>query len=111
LIANFLYNPADIAAVADAAVFGIPTPAQIKAAQDAGAWAGGNPYPETAKALDVLATRVAENREIAGIHYNMDSLAGAYAAALCLQQINARLAVNPFKDLFAGAQNELKERP
>ena len=46
---------------------------------------------QTRRALDHLADRVAENREIAGVHYRMDSRAGALAARECV----ARLAALP----------------
>ena len=35
---------------------------------------------ETARALDHIAMRIATNREVAGVHYNMDTLAGEEAA-------------------------------
>src|SRR5215216_1451596 len=53
------------------------------------AWIGIPPPPpppvrNTRQALDVLAERVARNREIAGLHYPMDSAAGAWVAGRCL---------------------------
>ena len=79
----------------------------------------GAPYPQTARALDVLADRVARNREVAGVHYNMDSLAGAYVALLCMQKIKARYlagvpALAPsrlFYELFTAARTELYYLP
>jgi hypothetical protein len=69
------------------------------------------PYPETARALDVLADRVAYNREVAGVHYSMDSLAGAYGAQICLQALNGLGPNTAFKTLVAAAKQELSDLP
>lgn len=68
-------------------------------------------YPETARALDELADRVATNREIAGVHYHMDSQAGRYAALVCLQKLNALGAGSAFQQLVAAAARELVDLP
>jgi hypothetical protein len=78
--------------------------------------AAGLAYPQTAKALDILAYRVAENREIAGVHYNMDSNAGSYAALICLQQLYAAafggvVTAPKFRALVAAAKAELQDLP
>lgn len=44
---------------------------------------------QTALSLDHLAERVAYNREVAGVHFRMDSEAGAYVAARCAAVIVA----------------------
>jgi hypothetical protein len=69
------------------------------------------PYPETARALDVLADRVAYNREVAGVHYRMDSLAGAFGARVCLDALYAMPAGSRFKKLVAVAKTELSDLP
>lgn len=48
---------------------------------------------QTRRALEHLADRVAENREIAGVHYRMDSRAGALAARECVAKLDALPAV------------------
>jgi hypothetical protein len=68
----------------------------------------GAPYPETARALDELADRVAYNREVAGVHYHMDSLAGFYAALICLQKLQPLAG---FQKLVGKASAELKDLP
>ena len=104
----FLKTPQEIEAVAAAAAKSTATTAEKDKAKDSGAWAGGAAYPETAKALDILAHRVAVNREVAGVHYPMDSFAGRYAALICLRVIAARYAAgNPFKKLIDDATAEL----
>lgn len=105
----FLKTPQEIAAVAAAAVRPGAPQADIDAAKGAGAWAGGQAYPETAKALDVLAYRVAVNREVAGVHYPMDTWSGRYAALVCLRAIAARHAAgaDPFMTLINNARTEL----
>jgi hypothetical protein len=70
-----------------------------------------NPYPETARALDVLADRVAYNREVAGVHYGMDSAAGAYGAQICLQMLNGLGPNSNFKTLLNAAKQELSDLP
>lgn len=64
---------------------------------------------QTAIALDVLAKRVARNREIAGVHYGMDSDAGAFAAAKCLDKLGALGAKSRFRTLVKQAANELSD--
>ena len=66
---------------------------------------------ETAKALDHLAGRVAYNREVAGVHYNMDSEAGFYVALACIFALNALPAASLFKQLVANAAAELVNLP
>jgi hypothetical protein len=63
----------------------------------------------TAQALDVLAHRVARNREIAGVHYNMDSQAGQCAALVCVNKLFNLPGVGPssFKALVGAATVEL----
>jgi membrane-associated phospholipid phosphatase len=70
-----------------------------------------NPYPETARALDVLADRVAYNREVAGVHYNMDSAAGAYGARICVEALYALPANSRFKKLVTAAKAQLSDLP
>ena len=73
---------------------------------------------ETAQALDHLAYRVAYNREVAGLHYRMDSEAGKFAALSCMAHLHAAAfpAVGaPTAPLFRGlvnaAHGELVNRP
>ena len=62
----------------------------------------------TAQALDVLADRIAYNREVAGVHYRMDSLAGYFAAVQCIAQLNVLFAAGGlFHDLVVAARSEL----
>ena len=66
----------------------------------------GLPNPTTvalSAALDVLATRIARNREIAGLHYPSDSGAGAELATFCLDLLKS---VQIFKDVVALAKAE-----
>jgi hypothetical protein len=63
---------------------------------------------ETAASLDDLADRVAYNREVAGVHYRMDSEAGAYAAGLCAATLCASAGGS---DLIDKAKIELKNLP
>ena len=67
--------------------------------------------PETARALDVLADRVAYNREVAGVHYNMDSAAGAFGAVQCIEVLYALPGTSIFKKLVALAKQELSDLP
>ena len=64
------------------------------------------PVTTTSDALDVLAYRVARNREIAGVHYPMDSQAGLCGALKCLDHLNSLPAGGPFKTLLGLAANE-----
>jgi hypothetical protein len=71
---------------------------------------------ETAKALRHLADRIAYNREVAGVHYRMDSAAGAYVAGLCCTNLNAPPGGGLpgavlFKQLVAAAKPELQNLP
>jgi hypothetical protein len=67
---------------------------------------------ETAKALDELADRVAYNREVAGVHYNMDTQCGHWAALHCLFQLRNPASATPlFKALVVNAQTELQDLP
>lgn len=79
---------------------------------------------QTVAALDHLAGRVAYNREIAGVHYPMDSLAGAYAADQCILKLDALTAAPPlpnppapvpvattYKELVRNAATELVDMP
>jgi hypothetical protein len=59
----------------------------------------------------VLAERVARNREIAGLHYPMDSAAGAWVAGRCLTQLNTLGAGSLFKRLVVDAGNNLTHLP
>jgi membrane-associated phospholipid phosphatase len=74
------------------------------------------PVWNTRQALDWLADRVAYNREVAGVHYRMDSAAGAYVAGLCLAALNG-LPGGPlpggslFQLLVAAATPELQNMP
>lgn len=70
-----------------------------------------DPAGQTATALAYLADRVARNREIAGVHYPMDSAAGAFAAGKCLAQLNALPGSSAFQMLVKQAQGELSDLP
>jgi membrane-associated phospholipid phosphatase len=69
------------------------------------------PCATTADALDVLADRVAYNREVAGVHYPMDTLAGYFSAIQCLNHLILLLQpsapANIFKTLVNLAKAEL----
>jgi PAP2 superfamily len=73
------------------------------------AWPPGPSTGQTAKALDVLADRVARNREVAGVHYPMDSAAGYYAALYCLFLL--RTKVVSFQNLVNNVKGELSDLP
>ena len=64
------------------------------------------PVTTTSDALDVLACRVARNREIAGVHYPMDSQAGLCGALKCLDHLNGLPAGGPFQTLLGLAADE-----
>jgi PAP2 superfamily len=64
------------------------------------------PCANTAQALDVLADRIAYNREVAGVHYRMDSLCGHFSAVQILNQLSGLTA---FKALVAAAAVELQD--
>jgi hypothetical protein len=66
---------------------------------------------QVAQALDRLASRIAENREIAGVHYRMDSHCGLYVAMFVLDFLNTSGVVPKFKTLLGKARNELKRLP
>ncbi|MBN9087367.1 MAG: phosphatase PAP2 family protein [Reyranella sp.] len=66
---------------------------------------------QTAVALDHLAHRVARNREIAGVHYPMDSACGAFVARGCMAQLLTLPAGSLFADLLAAAKGELSDLP
>jgi len=67
---------------------------------------------QTALALDHLAHRVARNREIAGVHYPMDSACGAFVAQGCLDMLTSKLpAGSLFGALLANAKTELSDLP
>jgi hypothetical protein len=70
------------------------------------------PQPsQSAIALDHLADRVARNREIAGVHYPMDSDCGAFIAGICVAMLMALPATSMFKILLAKATTELSDLP
>jgi hypothetical protein len=78
----------------------------------------GLPPAETVQALDHLTYRVAYNREVAGLHYRMDSEAGKFAALSCMAKLHAGAfpAVPPveaplFQALVIAARGELVNRP
>jgi hypothetical protein len=93
-------------------LWGPPPPAAV-------AWPLGAPpaWPPplsvnpTAIALDHLAERVAFNREVAGVHYRMDSAAGRYVARYCAVQLFNLPAGSLFQDLVAAATAELVNLP
>jgi hypothetical protein len=64
------------------------------------------PVTTTSDALDVLAFRVARNREIAGVHYPMDSQAGLCGALKCLDYLSGLPAGGPFQKLLDRAAHE-----
>ncbi len=73
---------------------------------------GGVMLPsQTAIALGQLARRVARNREVAGVHYPMDSACGAFVANLCINLLTALPAGSMFADLLALATAELSDLP
>ena len=63
---------------------------------------------ETSKSLADLAHRVAYNREVAGVHFRMDSEAGAFAAAQCAAKLTASTGGAA---LIALARAELQNLP
>ena len=69
------------------------------------------PLATTAQSLEVLAHRVARNREIAGVHYNMDSRAGQCAALLCASKLFALPAGGLLRTLIGLANVELANLP
>ena len=69
------------------------------------------PVRNTRQALDVLAERVARNREIAGLHYPMDSAAGAWVADRCLTQLGTLGAGSLFQQLVLAAKSDLQYLP
>ena len=64
---------------------------------------------ETIRALDHLALRIATNREIAGVHYKMDTDAGICAARWALTQLATLSAGSAFKTLVGLAAGELTD--
>ena len=73
---------------------------------------------QTTQALDHLAYRVAYNREVAGVHYRMDSEAGKFAAFACIARLHAAafpamggVLAPLFQALVIAAQGELVNRP
>jgi len=60
------------------------------------------PCANTAQSLDVLADRIAYNREVAGVHYRMDSLCGHFAAVQCINALNGLGAGSLFQTLIDG---------
>jgi hypothetical protein len=72
----------------------------------------GAPRPsQSAIALDHLAERVARNREVAGVHYPMDSACGAFVARGCLDLLKALPHGSLFPALLARAKAELSDLP
>ena len=70
------------------------------------------PFAQTFQALDHLAYRVAYNREVAGVHYPMDSDAGRFVALSCIFKLNAAAGAVPlFQALVAAAAAELVNLP
>jgi membrane-associated phospholipid phosphatase len=65
------------------------------------------PCANTAQSLDVLADRIAYNREVAGVHYRMDSLCGYFAAVQCINALNGLGGGSLFQALVTAAQAEL----
>ena len=72
---------------------------------------GGGGPSQTAIALDHLAHRVARNREVAGVHYPMDSACGRFVAAGCMTQLATLPAGSLFATLLTAAQGELSDLP
>jgi hypothetical protein len=77
----------------------------------AGTWPPAPAGTQVAQALDRLANRIAENREIAGVHFRMDSHCGLYVAMFCLHFLNNLAASSLFKTLVGKAQDELERLP
>jgi membrane-associated phospholipid phosphatase len=70
------------------------------------------PAAQTFQALDHLAYRVAYNREVAGVHYPMDSDAGRFVALSCIFKLDAAAGAVPlFQALVAAAAGELVNLP
>ena len=67
------------------------------------------PCANTAQALDVLADRIAYNREVAGVHYHMDTLGGYFGAVQCLTKLNGLPASSLFQTLLGLANLELRD--
>jgi len=76
-----------------------------------GTWPPAPAGTQVAQALDRLASRIAENREIAGVHFRMDSHCGLYVAMFCLDFLNNLAATSLFKILLGKATTELKRVP
>lgn len=67
---------------------------------------------QTTNALEHLAHRVARNREIAGVHYPMDSACGAFVAQKCIDMLTTKLAASSlFMTLLSEAKKELVDLP
>lgn len=67
------------------------------------AWVLGDLVPASAQALTDMSQRVAENREIAGLHYPSDSAAGRLLAEHLLTLLKASKA---FQALLKAAKTE-----
>jgi membrane-associated phospholipid phosphatase len=99
-----------ISGVLKLAIPGATAPVWPPAASPA-PWPPAPAGTQVAQALDRLASRVAENREIAGVHYGMDSQCGLYVAMFILDFLYGLGAATRFKKLLGKAQDELKRLP
>jgi hypothetical protein len=63
----------------------------------------GSAYVDLGNAVDVFAARVARNREIAGLHYRSDSVAGKRLAEHVADVV---LAMEVTQPIIEGAQGE-----
>ncbi len=71
----------------------------------------GRGHQVTVLALRHLAGRVARNREVGGVHYPMDSMAGAFGAALCRDKLSRLDPRGRFWSLVRAARSELSDLP
>jgi len=64
-----------------------------------------------AKSLDVIAKRIARNRELAGLHYPSDTAAGITLAQAITDKILLNGYLPRFTQLVNGARDEFSARP
>ena len=62
--------------------------------------------PGVGVVVDALAARIARNREIAGLHYESDSMAGAYLAGAIFKILNDQTKMPSFETAMAHAKAE-----
>jgi membrane-associated phospholipid phosphatase len=89
--------------VAACVALALPAPSAGVASPTTVALAGVPGDPTKPGALNVLADRIARNREIAGLHFPSDSAAGVELATYCLTLLKG---LNSFKTVVTAAQKE-----